>query len=155
MSGEIGKALRRLPACTRAAAAVEAAIVFPFFLILALGVTDLGTVMFERMAVNAAAQAGAAYAVFNANGNSGTCWANGVPALTSNCLTGIETAMNNGSGGLTINASPAPTIASCADASPTCVVVSAAYTYLPILPYSAYSWATSLNLSSTVTIRIQ
>ena len=146
-------ALRDLVACTRAAAAVEAAFVAPLFLMLTVGITDLGSAMYEQMAVNAAAQAGAAYAVMHDQPGD-TC-----ETLTSTCLTNIEMAMNDASGGLSVSASPAPTIAGCADGSPTCVIVTASYqctaaNHCLILPDAAYSWAMSLNLSSTATIRI-
>lgn len=145
------KVLRRLLACTGAAAAVEAAIVAPLLFIFALGATDLGTAMFAKMTVNAAAQAGGAYAVKHADVTSTpTC-----STLTPGCLTGIQTAITDASGGLTINASPAPTITTCADLSPQCIVVSATLGFSPILPDATYSWATSLTLSSTVTIRTQ
>jgi len=62
--------LRRLFPCARATAAVDAAIFLPIFLTLTLGVTDLGSRMFVRMTVNAAALAGAAYAVNNSGSGS-------------------------------------------------------------------------------------
>jgi len=43
--------------------AAETAVFAPVFLVMMLGVADLGGGMFARMQVNAAAQAGAAYAV--------------------------------------------------------------------------------------------
>jgi Flp pilus assembly protein TadG len=153
------RALGRLLECTRAAAAVEAAIVAPLFLILTLGITDLGTAMFESMAINAAAQAGAAYAVINTSSSnpSPTCLTNGVPALTANCLTGIKTAMNDASANSSFCNTPSvcsASIGTCADSSPTCIVVTATSTFSPILPDATYSWATSLTSTSTATIRI-
>jgi hypothetical protein len=141
-------AFRRLLACTRGAAMLEAAMVAPLFLILTVGVTDLGTAMFEKMTVNAAAQSGAVYAVIHAGDICAT--------LTPTCLSNIQTAMSDASGGLSINASPAPTITTCADGSPKCIVVTASYTFSTILPDAVYSWAaTSLTLPSRATIRIQ
>src|SRR5947208_4524937 len=58
---------KRLLRCTRATAAVEAAIFAPIYLVLTLGVTDIGMGVFVRMSVNAATQAGALYAVVNYN----------------------------------------------------------------------------------------
>ena len=84
------KTLHRLFGCTSATAAVEAAIFSPLFLVLTLGVTDLGSGMFVRMTVNAAAQSGAAYAVIN---SGSTC-----ASLTAACLSGIEKAMNDATG---------------------------------------------------------
>jgi Flp pilus assembly protein TadG len=49
----------------RAAAAVETVIVLPIYLLLTVGIADFGIAMFENMQVNAAAEAGAAYAAFN------------------------------------------------------------------------------------------
>lgn len=46
--------LRRLVKNTDATAVVEAAIFLPVYLILTLGVTDVGTGMFVEMTVNAA-----------------------------------------------------------------------------------------------------
>jgi Flp pilus assembly protein TadG len=54
------------------AALIEAAIALPFFLILMVGIVDLGAGMYDAMAVNAAAQAGAAYAVLNKGASSGS-----------------------------------------------------------------------------------
>ena|SRR5215469_6981856 len=60
-------ALRRLFECTAASVAVEAAVFSPLFLTFTVGITDLGTSMFVGMQVNAAAQAGAAYAVIKSS----------------------------------------------------------------------------------------
>jgi Flp pilus assembly protein TadG len=144
--------LRRLFGCTTATAAVEAAIFAPIFLTLTLGVTDLGSGMFVRMTVNAAAQAGAAYAVTNS----------GCATLTSTCLSGIKTAMNDATGNssfCTVSAqNPNPctaSITSCADGSPKCIIVAANYSFTPILADAVYSWAKLVTVSSTVTIRVQ
>jgi Flp pilus assembly protein TadG len=56
----------------RGAALIEAAIALPFFLILMVGIIDLGTATYKAMAVNAAAQAGASYAVLNNGASSGS-----------------------------------------------------------------------------------
>ena len=56
----------------RGAALIEAAFALPFFLILMVGIIDLGTGMYDAMAVNAAAQAGATYAVLNNGASSGS-----------------------------------------------------------------------------------
>ena len=47
--------------CTKGAAALEAAIITAFLMLLTVGVVDLGMAMFRMMQVNAAAQAGAMY----------------------------------------------------------------------------------------------
>jgi Flp pilus assembly protein TadG len=142
--------IRRLLRCTRATAAVEAAIFAPVFLTLTLGIADLGSGMFVRMTVNAATQAGAAYAVKH--------------SCASTCLNGIETAMKDATGNplfCTASASnPTPCTASMSPdpctANSVCVItVSANYPSSPILPDALYSWATSTTVSSTTTIRIQ
>jgi Flp pilus assembly protein TadG len=53
--------MRHFLFCARGAAAVEAAIFAPLFVLFMVGITDLGAGMFVRMTANAAAQAGAAY----------------------------------------------------------------------------------------------
>ena len=155
-------ALRRLFGCTTAAkllrsfarntvatAAVEAAIFAPIFLTLTLGITDLGSGMFVRMTVNAAAQAGAAYAVINSSSACAT--------LTTTCLNGIKTTMNDATGDSSFCTGSVCTasITSCADGSPKCITVSAHYSFSPILPNALYAWAQSMTVPSTVTIRVQ
>jgi Flp pilus assembly protein TadG len=132
--------LRRLFHCSRATAAVETAIFAPIFLVLMLGITDLGAGMFVRMQVNAAAQAGATYAVLNSS------------------TTGVEQAMNDASGNPSFCTSAVctPSIGVCADGSPhQCIIVTANYPYTPLLPDAVYAWASAQNYSSTVTVRIQ
>lgn len=138
--------IRRLLHCTRATAAVEAAIFSPLFLLLTLGVADIGSGMFKRMLVNAATQAGAIYAAANS----------GCGSLTPACLAGIKAAMADASGdpsfctGSVCSAS----IGACADGSPTCIIVVATWPYVPLLPDVIYSWAQSVTIVSTVTVRI-
>jgi Flp pilus assembly protein TadG len=138
--------LRRLFKCTTATAAVEAAIFLPIFLILTLGITDIGGGMFVRMTANAAAQSGAAYAVIN--------------SCTSTCLTGIKAAMNDATGNpsfctgsVVCTASMLPS--SCTAGSVCVITVSVSYPFSPILPDAAYSWAQSTTFSSAATIRVQ
>ena len=138
-----------------AAAAVEAAIFSPVFLIFTLGITDLGTGMFLEMQVNAAAQAGASYAVIN----SGSVCA----SLSSTCLSSIQTAMNDATGNSSFcttsaqNLTPcSASFTSCADPNGgICFAISANYPYSPILPAAIYAWARSRTYSSTVTVRVQ
>ena len=144
------KTLHRLFGCTSATAAVEAAIFSPLFLVLTLGVTDLGSGMFVRMTVNAAAQSGAAYAVITSNS---TC-----ASLTAACLSGIEKAMNDATGNSSFctGAVCSASFTSCADPDGgICFTVSANYPYTPILPSALYAWAQSSTLSSTVTVRVK
>jgi hypothetical protein len=136
------RTFRGLFNCTTATAAVEAAIFLPFFLTLTLGVTDLGSGMFVRMTANAAVQAGAAYAVIN--------------SCASSCVANIKAAMNDAAGN-----SSFCTVATCTASmttpcvAPCVITISANYPYSPILPYAAYSWAQSMTVSSTATIRVQ
>ena len=139
--------IRRLIECAVGSAAVETAIFVPFFLLFTVGITDLGSVMFAGMTVNAATQAGAAYAVKH--------------SCASSCLTttpGIEAAMNDAAG----NPNPAfCTVATCTASmtapcvAPCVITVTANYPYSPILPDAVYSWAKSMTVSSTAKIRIQ
>ena len=132
--------------------AVETAIFAPFFLILTLGITDLGAGMFVKMQVSAAAQAGGAYAVINSG--SAACF----PAVTASCLTSIQTAMNNATGDSSFctAADCTASLASCADANGgVCYAVSASYPYTPILPHAVYTWSSNQTYSSSVTVRIQ
>jgi Flp pilus assembly protein TadG len=141
--------------CTRGTAAVEAAIFMPIFLLFTLGITDLGSGMFVRTRISAATQSGAIYAVVN-SGAAATC-----ETMTTSCLNAIKAVMNDATG---MNDPAAPfctgsvcsaAIGACADGSPKCITVSANYPYTPILPAAAYSWAQSMIISSTATIRIQ
>jgi Flp pilus assembly protein TadG len=144
--------LRRLFRCETATAAVEAAIFAPFFLILTIGVTDLGSGMFLHMTLNAATQAGAAYAVINPGSTCNT--------ESSACKSNIWAAMNDASGGLlSCSDSTCPvSFATCADPDGgICWTISVDYTptYWPMLPANLYSWATSgQTLSSQTTVRV-
>jgi Flp pilus assembly protein TadG len=118
------------------AALVEAAIALPFFLILMVGIVDLGTGMYRAMSVNAATQAGAAYAVLNKGATSGSSLLNAAaddlnifPDVTQSISVGV-------------------------------VTVTATYPFTPLM------WSTGLtaflpwlpktmNITSTATIRIQ
>jgi Flp pilus assembly protein TadG len=142
-----GEMMGRLLRCTRATAAVEAAIFAPIFLLFVLGITDLGSGMFVRMAVNAATQAGASYAVVKAGS---TC-----ASLTSTCLAGIKAAMVDATGNSSFCAGSvcSASIAACADGGAKCIIVEASYPFAPLLPDRVYSWAQSMTIASTVTIR--
>jgi Flp pilus assembly protein TadG len=151
------RALRRLFRSKTGTAAVEAAIFAPIFLIMTLGVTDLGSGMFVRMSVNAATQAGAAYTVINSRPGL-LCWdtATSKPSLTTACLTGIKTAMNDATGVssfCTGTVCAATMTAPCV--SPCVITVSANYPFSPMLPDVLYSWAQSVTVSSTTIIRTQ
>jgi Flp pilus assembly protein TadG len=141
--------LTQLRRSSDGSAAVEAAIFAPIFLVMMLGITDLGAGMFVRMTANAAAQAGAAYAAMNTNTACTT--------LTTTCLSGIKTAMNDAANNLSFCTGVVclVSIGPCTDGSPKCISVSANYPYTPILPDAVYAWGKTQTYSSTVTLRIQ
>jgi TadE-like protein len=147
--------------CTRATAAVEAAIFAPIFLILTLGITDIGMQAFVRMSVNVATQAGALYAVVNSGKGKACEITTATPAAwvnQSSCVAAIKAVINDATGDpffCTGTVCGTPTIGPCADlASATCVTVSANYLYTPLLPDAAYSWAQAMTVTSTSTVRI-
>jgi Flp pilus assembly protein TadG len=145
--------------CTTGTAAVEAAIFAPIFLIMTLGVTDLGSGMFVRMSVNAATQAGAAYAVIKSSCTPTPPATTCTPvcaSLSTACLGGIKAAMNEATGvsSFCTGSVCAASITGCADGSPKCIRVSVNYPFTPILPDVVYSWAQSETVSSTIHIRI-
>jgi Flp pilus assembly protein TadG len=141
--------LKQLGRNSDGSAAVEAAIFAPLFLVMMLGITDLGAGMFVNMTANAAAQAGAAYAVINTN--------SGCTTLTAACLSGIKTAMNDAANDSSFCTGSVclASIGACADGSPKCISVTANYPYTPILYNAAYTWAATQTYSSTITVRIQ
>jgi Flp pilus assembly protein TadG len=118
------------------AALIEAAIALPFLVVLLVGIVDLGTAMYEAMSVNAAAQAGATFAVLNKGATSG-------PSL-------LNAAADN------LNIYPNVT----QSISVGVVSVTASYQFAPLL------WSTGINallpwlpktmpITSTATLRIQ
>src|SRR5215472_8344773 len=111
--------LRQLHRKSDGSVAVETAIFAPVFLVMMLGITDLGAGMFVKMTVNAAAQAGAAYAVINTNSACAT--------LTAACLSGIETAMNDAANNSSFCTGTVclVSIGVCVDGSPKCISVTA------------------------------
>lgn len=142
----------RLFRCTRASAAVEAAIFAPIFLLFTMGVTDLGSVMFTRMLVNGATQSGAVYAVVH-SGSGSAC---ATMPITSTCLNGIKAVMNDATGDTSFCTGSVCTasIVGCADGSPKCIIVSASWPFTPLLPDVLYSWAQTMTVLSTTTVRI-
>jgi Flp pilus assembly protein TadG len=140
----------KLLRCTRASAAVEAAIFAPIFLLFVLGIADLGSGMFVRSLVNAATQSGAVYALVN-SGTGSVC-----ASFTQTCLNGIKAVMNDATGDASFCTGSVCTasIAACQDGSPKCIIVSASYPFAPLLPDQVYSWAQSMTVISTATIRI-
>ena len=134
------RAIRRLFGNRDGTAAVEAAISAPIFLILTLGVADLGMGMYVRMGVNAATQAGAAYAILHPGA----------------ALSSIRAAMNDATGDPSFcsTATCSASVATCSDGAPKCITVSASYEYTPLLPDAVYSWAQSAMVEYTITIRV-
>jgi Flp pilus assembly protein TadG len=123
----------------------ETVIFAPIFVVLTIGITDLGAGMFVKMTVNAAAQAGAAYA------------ANKCTVIDGACLAGIQTAMNNATGSSSLcTPSSACTALPCADPNGgTCFAVTANYPYTPILRDAMYAWGSTQGFSSTVIVRVK
>ena len=112
--------IRQLRRNSDGSVAVETAIFTPIFLVMMLGITDLGAGMFVWMQANATVQAGATYAVLNSS--TPVC-----TTLTSTCLDGIQQAMNDASGNPSFCTSAVCTasIGECADGSPKCIIVTA------------------------------
>ena len=139
--------LRRFLRNTDATAAVEAAIFAPIFLLFTVGIADLGSEMFVQMSVNAATQAGAAYAVIY---SGSTC-----ALLTVTCQNGINAAMNDATADASFCTGTvcAAEIRGCADGSPKCITVSVSYPFTPIIP-RIYSWAIPTKILSTTTVRV-
>jgi len=143
--------IRQLLRCKRGTAAVEAAIFAPIFLLLTLGITDLGAGMLVRMQVNAATQAGAIYGIVH-SGTGNTC-----ATMTAACRSAIKAAITDATGNESFCSTYTctPQINTCDDGSSAqCIVVTATYPYTSILPDAIYSWAQSTNVTSTSTIRM-
>jgi len=135
------------------AAAVELALALPFLAAVLLPMVDIGMAAYQQMAVDDAAQAGAAYAL--AHGWNSTA---------------IQAAVTSASDITGIAASPAPAeFCGCPSgssvASATCgsicanglsvgtyVTVSAQRTFTPLVPYSGYGSSVVISGSSTVRI---
>jgi Flp pilus assembly protein TadG len=144
--------IRKFPRNTDGSVAIETAMFVPIFVAMMLGITDLGAGMFVKMTVNAAAQSGATHAVINS--------ATGSPcaSMTGTCLSSIQAAMNDAAGDPTFctKAVCSTSLTSCADANGgRCFTITADYPYTPLLPDAVYTWASTQNYSSTVTVRIQ
>lgn len=137
---------------------IEFAIVAPAIAILLVGITDFGMGLWEEMQVADAAQAGAAYAALNG-------W--------NSTSTGIETAVTSATSLSGLQASPAPSMMSCACpnsnssalASATCGgscpdgstaghywIVNAKASYSTILPYPGIT--SPMNLTSKAYARL-
>jgi hypothetical protein len=119
-----------------------------------LGIADLGSGVFVRMQVNAATQAGAAYAVINYSGGTPPKCA----SMNAACLAGIEQAMDDATGNPSFctQAVCNALFTSCAEANGgICFTVSASYPFKPILPDAVYTWGNpAQTYSNTVTVRV-
>jgi Flp pilus assembly protein TadG len=123
-------------------AIVETALVFPLFLLLAFGITDIGNAVFARMSVNAASQSGASYIVSHAGATRGD----------------VQIAMNQAVGNSSFCATATCSVflqSQCAPAPAQCIItVTASSAWTPMLPTTTYSWALPLTITYTTTIRI-
>ena len=152
------KTFYQLVRCQRATAAVEAAIFLPIFMLLTFGIVDLGQAMFMRQQVNAAAQAGATYAIVNTA--DGLPCHTTTPGMPGGCLSGIQATMNAavGSSFCSVPGACPATFDVCPGTAATpptqCITVTANYSLIPILPSVTYAWAQAMTISYTVTIRI-
>jgi len=144
-------ALRACLSDRRGVAAVEFALLAPVLTVLVFGLVDFGTMAYQVMEVEAAAHAGADYAI-----HSG--WN----------ATAVEAAVQNATS-MTINASPLPsqmsacmvsgalvttTTGTCASgATPgSYVLVSAQATFTPLIAWAAFGLPTSLTAQAMVRI---
>jgi len=143
--------IRRLLGERSGAAAVELALALPFLAAVLLPMVDIGMAAYQQMAVDDAAQAGAAYALVHGWNSSA-----------------IQAAVASASDIAGISASPAPSqfcgcpsgsavaTASCGSncangqAAGTYVTVSARRSFTPLVPYSGFGASTVLSASSTV-----
>jgi Flp pilus assembly protein TadG len=138
--------IRKFARNTDGAVLAETVVFVPIFLVLMIGITDLGAGMFVKTTVNAAAQAGAEYA------------ANKCTTLDGACQTGIETAMNNAVANSTFCTPATCThlFTACPDPyGGTCFTVTATYPYTPILRDAVYAWGSTQDYSSTVIVRVK
>ena len=139
---------------TGGAAGVEFALLLPTLIVLLIGALDVGTLVFEQMQVNAAAHAGALYALrYGWN------------------LAGVQAAVT-GSTGLTVTASPAPqTVKGCivsgvftvqSNTTTTCtgggtpgsyVQVNAQAAVSPLIVWSAIVMPTTLTAQAVIRIQ--
>jgi Flp pilus assembly protein TadG len=142
------------PSATAGVASIELAVIAPFLTLAIIGTADLGFGIYRNMQVQAAAQAGAEYAVvkgFTASGvssavTSATPFAGVQASPAPQQFCGCPTASG---------ISPLACNASCPDASKPggYVTVSARASYAPILPYPLLP--ASFELTAAATARLQ
>ena len=143
--------VRRCLSDQRGAAAVEFALLTPVLTVLMFGTVDLGSLAYQSMQVEAAASAGAAYAIHS--GWNASAIASAVTSATS----------------LTVAASPSPSVVlacvtngvlvttqtlTCPSggAAGSYVVVNAQATFTPIIDWAAFSLPSTLSAQAMVRI---
>ena len=134
-------------------AAVEFALAMTLIIVLLLPVIDLGMAFYQKLEVEAAAQAGAHYgaisgwnstAIQNAITTATTLPMTASPAPTESC--GCPT-------GTTITAASCGTSCANGQNAGTYITANAQSTYTPIVPYSLLG--SSVTLQATATVRVQ
>lgn len=147
----IGKA-QRLAADRCGAAAVEFALVLPVLILLLIGMFDYGALAFQTMEVQAAAHAGADYAIHNGWNSSGiqtavtgattlTITASPAPQLSNGCLSGNTVVFTTGSS------------CSSGGAPGSYVIVNAQTAFSPMIAWSALSLPTTVSAQAVVRIQ--
>jgi Flp pilus assembly protein TadG len=137
----------------RGVAAIELAMLAPTLLFLLMGIYDVGQMTYTAMQVRAAAHAGAVYVY----ANPGSC-----------TTSGIQSAVQQATPGLTVSASPAPacgvqacvtnnalvttTGTSCPSGDPpgTYAQIFAKATFTPVAPWSTLVLPTTITASSEI-----
>lgn len=157
------RTVRRWTRRREGTAAVEFALAAPLLVAILLPMIDLGIAAYQDMEVHDAAQAGAQYALLNANAT--------VP-MPSAYSTAIQLAATNATTLSTISATPAPSTACGCSTGPAVVLstdcttpcantlapghyvtVNTQATYTPVLPFSVFSNSTTLSASTTVRVQ--
>ncbi len=157
------RTMRRWTRRREGTAAVEFALAAPLLVAILLPMIDLGIAAYQDMEVHDAAQAGAQYALLNANAT--------VP-MPSSYSTAIQNAATNATTLSTISATPAPSTACGCSSGPAVVLstdcttpcantlapgyyvtVQTQATYTPLLPFSVFGNSTTLSASTTVRVQ--
>jgi Flp pilus assembly protein TadG len=122
-------------------AAIEAAFMLPLYVLLTIGIVDLGAGMFQSMQINAAAQAGAASIVI------------------SPTMSGVSAAMTSASGGYALDATLTKWTLSggIATVTATCDTVPSSAPCAPIVKWLGTILTSGFpaHLASTITLRIE
>ena len=121
----------------RGQALVEMALVFPVFILLVMGILDLGRAVWQANTMAEAARQGARYAI----------------TAPSDC-TGITNAATSAAVGVKLNASPV-TISETGDDDGSLVTVRVTATFSPVTPLIATFTGSSLTISRASTMAIE